>query len=401
MRILVVTQYFWPESFRINDVCIGLIERGHEVTVLTGKPNYPTGKFYPGYTFFNKRTEVWNGIKIYRSGLIPRGDGGGVKLLLNYISFAILAVFKVMFINEKFDKIFVNQLSPVTVGIPAIFAKYKFKVPIYFWVQDLWPQSLAIAGGVKNKHVLSFFDKLTKYIYKHCKVILVQSNAFKTYLNQQGVDLNKVIYYPNSTENFYKKVQPVDNFMSKLPKGFNLMFAGNLGEAQNFDTLLAAAKKLEDKDIQINWCILGDGRMKKHIQSKIKEYKLTKSFLLLGSYPTTDMPNFFACADALLVSLKKADIFAMTIPSKIQSYLACGKPIIGVLDGEGARVILESKSGYVTEAENTAGLVEIIEKMVDNSQEERAAMGNNARKYYEQEFEREKLLDKLEIIFTE
>ena len=156
MKILVITQYFWPESFIINDLCLALKERGHEVSVLTGKPNYPQGRFNNGYSFFNKTTEYWNGIKIYRSPLIPRGKGSGFRLFINYLSFAIIASVRLLFINKKFDKIFVYEPSPITVGLPGIVAKYKFGAPMYFWVQDLWPESISAAGGVKNKRILYF-----------------------------------------------------------------------------------------------------------------------------------------------------------------------------------------------------------------------------------------------------
>ena len=174
MRILIVTQYFWPESFRINDLCLGLKERDHEIVVLTGIPNYPKGKFYNGYNIFKKRVEDWNGIKIYRAILFPRRSGKGLSIALNYLSFPFFATFQMLFIKKKFDKIVVFQLSPVTSAIPAVFAKLIYKAPIYFWIQDLWPMSLVDGGGIKNKFVIAFFSKLTKVLYDQSYKILVQ-----------------------------------------------------------------------------------------------------------------------------------------------------------------------------------------------------------------------------------
>ena len=168
MKILIITQYFWPESFKINDLALGLKERGHDVSVLTAIPNYPKGVFFDNYSFWKNNEEEWNGIKIYRSKIFSRGNGG-FRLMLNYISFVFFCSLKVFFIKEKFDKIFVYEPSPITVGLPAIVASRRMKIPYYFWVQDLWPESLSAAGGIKNKYVLGFFEKITKVIYQKFK----------------------------------------------------------------------------------------------------------------------------------------------------------------------------------------------------------------------------------------
>jgi glycosyltransferase involved in cell wall biosynthesis len=398
MRILIITQYFWPESFRINDLAIALKERGHEVTVFTGKPNYPKGKFSDGYTFFNKRIECWNDIKIIRSPIIPRGKGKGLQLFINYISFAFFASIRMLFISNKFDKIFVYEPSPITVGIPGIVAKYKFKAPVYFWVQDLWPESISAAGGVKNKTVLSILNWLTKYIYKHSQKVLVQSKAFIPYILNQEVEESKLVYYPNSTENYYKELEPDEHLLNALPSGIKLMFAGNIGESQSFETLLNAAVILKKENVKVQWLILGEGRMKDFVNQKIIELNLQDTFHLLGAYPSTDMPKYFSCADALLVSLKKDPIFAHTIPSKIQSYLACGKPVLTSLDGEGSRIIEEANAGFTSPSEDPLALATVIKKFIKLTNEEQKLLGKNARLYFNNEFERELLVDKLEAL---
>jgi glycosyltransferase involved in cell wall biosynthesis len=398
MRILIVSQYFWPENFKINDIALALNERGHEVSVLTGKPNYPKGKFNKGYSFFNKKIEYWNGIKIYRSPLIPRGKSKGIQLFINYISFAFFSSIRVLFVKGKFDKIFVYEPSPITVGLPGIVAKYKFKAPMFLWVQDLWPESISAAGGVKNKVVLSILNYLTRFIYNNSTKLLVQSKAFIPYIIKQKIDEKKIEYYPNSTERYYQQKKLDETLFNSLPKGIKLMFAGNIGDAQSFDTLLNAALLLQNENIEVQWLILGDGRMKTYVEKKIVELGLCNYFHLLGSYPSYDMPNYFSCADALLVSLKNDPIFSLTIPSKIQSYMACGKPIIATLNGEGARIIMEANAGFATKSEDSIALKDSIKKFLLLSLDEKSELGKNARKYFECEFEREFLVNKLELI---
>lgn len=396
MRILIITQYFWPENFRINDLALALKERGHVVTIFTGKPNYPKGNFSDGYTFFNKGVEYWNDIKVYRSPIIPRGKGKGLQLFVNYVSFAFFASIKLLFVKNKFDIIFVYEPSPITVGIPGIIAKYKFKAPMYFWVQDLWPESISAAGGVRNKKVLSILNWLTKFIYKHSKKILVQSKAFIPYILNQNIDESKLVYYPNSTENYYKETIQDEDLLKSLPEGKKILFAGNIGESQSFDTLLNAALLLKKENVRVQWLILGEGRMKDIVNQKINEMHLQDTFHLLGAFPSTHMPRYFSCADALLVSLKKNPIFAHTIPSKIQSYLACGKPILTSLDGEGSRIIEEANAGFTSPSDDPTALAAIVKKFFALTLDEQKALGRNARTYFNNEFEREMLVDKLE-----
>jgi glycosyltransferase involved in cell wall biosynthesis len=400
MKILIVSQYFWPENFRINDLGLGLQERGHEIHVLTGKPNYPKGTFYDGYSFFKKGNEEYKGIKIFRSNLFPRGKGSGLKLMVNYFSFAFFSSVKALFHKEKYDLIFAYEPSPITVGIPAIVISKKLKIPLYFWVQDLWPESVSAAGQLNNKIVLKSLNNLTKWIYKNSTLILIQSEGFREYILNQDVENDKIIYYPNSTEALYNLIEPSKDVLGLMPKvPFTIMFAGNIGESQDFECILEAAKILKDKSSDINFVILGNGRKKEFVLEKITEYNLENSFHLLGSFPVNKMPHFFACADVLLVTLKKKKIFSLTIPSKVQSYLACGKPIIGALDGEGANVILESKSGLVAPSGDYKQLANKIFEIYKMDNQQRLKLGKNARTYYVENFEREKLIDNLIELF--
>jgi colanic acid biosynthesis glycosyl transferase WcaI len=398
MKILLVSQYFYPENFKINDLIFSLKKRGHEITVLTGKPNYSKTTFFDGYGWKSDDFETIFDIPVYRANLFSRGNGGAIRLFLNYISFAIFALFKIKKIQGPFDCIFVYQTSPVTVGIPAVFAKKVFKAPIYFWVQDLWPESLKAAGSIDNKFVLGLFNSLTIWMYNHSKKVLIQSNGFKEYILNQGISNNKLVYYPNPTEEFYYPLTGIEEH-SKFFKNkfFNIVFAGNIGEAQGFKTIIDAIALLKDLPVKI--IILGSGRYKETALDLIKRNGLEAHFNFLGSFPSKEMPIFFSHADALLVSLKKSKIFSLTIPAKIQSYLACGKPIIGSLDGEGSRIIEEAKCGVVSNAENSILLSKKIKELMNMDKNERQKMGINARTYYEKEFDREYLLERLESIF--
>lgn len=399
MRILVISQYFYPENFRINDLCIGLKNSGHSVVVLTGKPNYPKGEFFPGYSFFNKSKEEYKGIKVYRSPIIPRGNASGFGLFLNYTSFVIFGFFKLFFIKEKFDKIFVYAPSPITVGYLGIVASFIFRAKPFLWVHDLWPESVKDAGGIKNKFLLFMVDLMTKSIYYFYDNILVQSPSFKYYLLDQGVSEDKIIFYPYYAENFYKVVKENSKIKSKFGTGLKIIFAGNIGVAQSFDTIIDAAKILAIKLKNFKFIIIGDGRDRKRVQKKIADNSLIDYFKFLGSHPPEKMAVYFASADALLVSLKDTKIFSMTIPGKLQSYFACGKPIIASLNGIGAKLVEESKSGFTSKAENAQSLAESVYKFSKLSSAQKKELGKNARIYYEKEFERSRLIKRLIDIF--
>ena len=232
MKILLVTQYFYPENFKSNDIAIELTKRGHEVTVLTGLPNYPEGKIYANYGFFKNKKETFHGANVIRTWLIPRGKGGGIRLFLNYFSWAFFASIKAFFLafKNKFDVVLVHEPSPITQGFPAIVVKKIQKIPLHFWVLDLWPESLTSAGGINNKHVLSLFTKMVKYIYNNSDKILISSRSFKESIMAKGDYGKKLIYFPNWAEDSISKGKN-DFPIPEIPAGFKVMFAGNIGVA--------------------------------------------------------------------------------------------------------------------------------------------------------------------------
>lgn len=396
MKLLIVSQYFWPENFRINDLAEALKTRGHEVTVLTGIPNYPAGQFFEGYGLFRRARETWRGVEIVRSPLWARGRGGGIRLGLNYLSFAWLASIVARFhLRGPFDAVFVFEVSPITVGIPAIVASRRFNAPILFWVLDLWPESLTAAGGVRSPRILRAVDRLVKWIYRNCSRVLVQSRAFVPEIARHGVPDSRILYFPSWGESLFQPLQQADaSLLPPLPEGFKVLFAGNIGEAQDLPAVLKAAELLRDyTDIQ--WLIVGDGRMAAWAKEEVERRGLSQVHFL-GRYPLEAMPHFYAAADALLLPLKRESIFALTIPGKLQSYLACARPILAMLDGEGARIVQESGAGLDCPAGDAEGLASRVLKLVAMPDAERRAMGQNGRQYYEMNFDRARLFDQLE-----
>ncbi|MEK7352537.1 MAG: glycosyltransferase family 4 protein [Nitrospirota bacterium] len=403
MHVLIVTQYFWPENFRINDVAIGLKENGHEVTVLTGQPNYPEGRFFPGYGCWSKTEESYHGIRVLRVPLIPRGDGGALRLLLNFCSFALSAsVFGAWRCRASYDVTLVFEPSPVTVGIPAIVLKKLRGAPILFWVQDLWPESLSATGATKSRWILGIVEFLVRRIYCQCDRILVQSEAFRTPIERLGVKREHIMYFPNSAEPFYQplSLEREAPEHSQLPSGFRVVFGGNIGKAQSFGTILDAAELLKDQP-EIHWIVLGDGRMFTWVQDQVERRGLGRTVHLLGRFPAESMPRYFALADVLLVTLLEQPIFALTIPSKVQSYLACGKPIVAALSGEGARIIREAEAGLTPPPEDPRALANSVLAMYNMPAEVRRAMGLRGRIYFETHFERMLLLERLDLWMNE
>ena len=396
MKILIISQYFYPENLRINDLVFSLKNTGHDVEVLTGKPNYPSGVYSKGYSWNNPSFEVINKVPVHRTNLFIRGKGDGLSLVLNYISFVFFGFFRLLKFKGHFDKVFIYAPSPITVGFLGIVAAKKFNCKSYLWIHDLWPESVKMAGGINNKVILAIIDWMTRFIYKKTNILLVQSPFFKKYLEKQKVNLEKVIYYPYYAEEFYKPVTPSKKIVSQFPKGFNLLFAGNIGSAQNFDTIVDAINLIKEQNINV--VILGNGRDKKRIQTKIELLDLPHKFHFLGSYPPELMPTYFAAADALLIILKKAEIFSYTIPGKLQSYLACGKPIIGALDGIGKQIIEDSKAGLCAGSEDVESLSKNILTMTKASLKQKLDYSNNGLNYFEKHFKKEKLLLDLEKI---
>jgi colanic acid biosynthesis glycosyl transferase WcaI len=399
LRILIVTQYFWPEEFRVNDIAVGLRDASHEVTVLTGIPNYPYGSFFPGYGLFSNRKESFNGITVHRVPLLPRGKARGVRLALNYLTFFVSAsVLSPARLKHQFDVIFVYGPSPITVAIPALLLKRRWKVPVVLWVQDLWPESVYAVADTAPKSLRSLLDRMVRWIYSRCDLILVQSRAFIPSVRKRTPERVPIRYFPNTAEEFYRpRVNGSDGAKETrlLPSGFRVMFAGNIGAAQDFPTILDAASRLRDYN-DIQWIILGDGHLRAWVAAEIGRRNLGKCVHLPGRFAVESMPRFFASADVLLATLRHDPVFALTVPSKVQSYLACGRPVLAALEGEGARIVEEAAAGLSCPPQSPDALAAAVLELYRMSHDERESLGRNGRSYFEQQFARPLLLKRLD-----
>lgn len=394
MRVLLVTQYFYPENFKSNDIAFELVKRGYDVTVLTGIPNYPTGRFFKGYGLFKNRTQSINGVKVKRSFLFSRGNGGGIRLALNYFSWAFFASIDALFLAlfHKYDAILVHEPSPITQGFPALIVKKIQRIPLYFWVLDLWPESLTSAGGVTNQKVLSFFTSIVRLIYNNSDKILISSRGFRESIVEKGDYGQKLIYYPNWAEKIFEKTEGCK--LPEIPEGFVVMFAGNIGEAQDFDNIMRAALLLKD-DLDIKFVFVGDGRKKGWVDSFVREHQLEKTVYVLGRFPLDFMPSFFQAADVMLLMLKDELIFNLTVPAKLQAYMAAGKPIVAMINGEGAAIIQESGCGFAVRAGDYKNLAGKIKALRDMPLKDRAQLGLNGKLYCNKNFSLDGCIDHL------
>jgi colanic acid biosynthesis glycosyl transferase WcaI len=401
MRLLVVTQYFWPEHFRINDLVSELVRRGYHVSVLTGVPNYPDGRVFPEFKSDAYRFSRYEGARVHRVPMLPRGKSG-LRLLLNYLSFAVsastLGVLKLR--GQQFDAIIAFEPSPITVGLPAVVLRFTKNAPLLFWVQDLWPETLQAIGAVRSPLVLSLVGKFVSYIYKRCDVILAQSKSFIPQILKYAPLKSRVFFFPNWSDKVVTSEELIRApEVPYAPDCFSVMFAGNIGVAQDFPAILAAAEYL--KGHAIRWLIVGDGRMFSWVANEIKERELQDQVLMFGRFPSERMPSFFQHADALLVSLKDEPIFAMTLPSKLQTYLSAGIPVVAMLNGEGSAVVRESGSGITCRAGDPEGLAKAVMQLSQTTPEVRLEMGCKGREFNQREFDRGTLISRLEVWIAE
>lgn len=399
LRVLVVSQYFWPENMRINDLVRDLTAKGHQVTVLTGLPNYPEGKVFERFRKNPEAFAHYEGAEVIRVPMVSRGKRS-FTLVLNYLSFllsaATLGPFKLR--GRHFDAVFVYAVSPILAAIPALVIGRMKRAPVFVWVLDLWPETLRAVGVVKHPRLLGLVGRMVSWIYNRTDYLLLQSHGFfdnvRRYCSRPIAE-DRLVYFPSWAEDDFSRASLSGSaLIQRDPEQFTVVFAGNLGEAQDFPAVLDAADALRGK-VAVRWVIVGDGRMSEWISAQVALRKLDNVHLL-GRHPLEAMPGLFAQADALLVSLKTNDVFEQTIPGKVQAYLASGRPLLGMINGEAARVIEESGAGFACNSGDADGLATITCSLAQASEAERVAMGRAGRAYYEQRYAKEKLMTRLE-----
>lgn len=395
MRLLVISQYFWPESFSINEVVRSLKARGIDVTFLTGKPNYPDGKIFEGYRAWGCLKENWQGIPVLRVPLVPRGRNSALGLATNYLSFIFsLMLFGPWLLRKDHpDAILVYCPSPLLQALPALLLGRIKGAPVIIWVQDLWPESLESTGYVKNRLILHLVRKLVQFLYRHTDHILISSRSFVASISAMAPGA-KISYFPNSIDaSFCDPDSAPHTPMPEFEEGFCVVFAGNIGAAQATEVIVGAAEQLIDVP-DIRFVIIGSGSRLEWMRRQVLDKGLANVYLV-GRYPSEAMPYLLSKAAVLLVTLADQPIFAATVPNKVQAYLAAGRPVIGCLNGEGARLIEEARAGLTVPAEDAAGLTRAILALHRMTPEERKEMGDNGRLFYRQNFDHEQLVDRL------
>lgn len=398
MRILLVTQYFYPEVFKSNDLAFELVKRGHQVDALVGIPNYPEGKYFKGYGLFKKRHEVVNGVNVYRVFQTPRGRGGW-RLPVNYFSYVISGCLWVLFKfawKKKYDCIIGHEPSPIFQAYPALLLRKLRKTPFYYWIMDLWPDAMKSGGGVKNEKVLNLVDKLVKGIYKRTDKILITSKRFREPIAAKGDFADKIIYFPNWSDDILEMDDSYE--IPQLPDGFKIMIAGNLGKSQNLEAVTEVMLGLKDVP-EVKWVFVGGGSRREWLETFIKENGLGDSAVCLGQYPFQAMPAFYKQADAMLVTLRAGyPHLEAVVPARLQSYMSAGRPVLAMIGCGGADIIEESQCGYAVPAGDSKALIEVIKNKVLTNRESFRQMGENGRDFYMNHYRLNDCIDNLEKI---
>ncbi len=395
MKILVVSQYFYPENFRINTLCRELVHRGHEVTVMTGYPQYPGGVIYEGYGFDLPYEKEWEGVKIQRVKTIPRGHNA-VGLLRNCVSYVRSGNRWVRRCREEFDVVFVFEVSPVTVGLPAVAYHKKFGTPVFFNLQDLWPENVHEVLGIRFPPLTWVINRIVDKIYNSSDKILCASNGFVKNLQNRGVDPKKLVFWPQ----FCQKPELTDAVKPEIfsEDAFNIVFTGNIGDAQGLDLMIAAARELKGQGIR--WYLVGDGRAKPRLEKLVQAYGVENDVIFAGRVSEAEANRYVHFADCAYLSFTNNNLFNMTLPAKLQTYLACGAPILAAAGGESAELIRSAQCGIAVPPELDE-LVKAVRQMAALQPEKRRSLAENGQAYYRSHFTMDALVDQLLEMMTD
>lgn len=393
MKILVVCQYYYPEQFKINDICEQLVLDGHSITVLTGLPNYPKDKVPSEYKWGKKRKETIRGVDVLRTFEMSRGSNA-IGLAINYLSYMVFASFKVLLMKKDFDLIFVYQLSPITMAIPAIIAKKIIKVPLYLYSCDIWPESMKNIISNENSFIYKLIKKISTYIYSQCDGIGITSKPFYEYFNEEhSIPLSKISYIPQHAEETYLNIEEPDNNGT-----INFVFMGNIGIAQDIDCIINAVYEIRN-EFNFKVHLVGDGSYLEKSKLIINDKGLSNHFVFHGRHPLDKMPKFYELADACLLTLKGDSLVGLTMPSKLQGYMAAGRTVIGAINGAAQQVIRESKCGVCVNASDYNALSMAMKDFIEN-QDNYNNCGKSGREYFVKNFTKEIYIEKLNYQFS-
>jgi glycosyltransferase involved in cell wall biosynthesis len=401
--ILIVSQHFWPETFRINEIAASLVARGYLVDVLCGIPNYPKGHFYPGYSYSGPRFEIHDGIRIYRAGEIPQYRWlGSVSISANFLFFPLAGLFNLpRLIGRRYDSVLIFATSPIFMAFPGILAAKFKRIPSFLYVLDYWPDSLYTVIPLKSRLLRKILHATSMWHYRQASRILTPSLGMKNKIvTEAGIAATRIDFLAQSCEPFYERLDHDPSLHERFDGSFNLVFAGNIGPAQALDVLVLAVTQIQKSGSHppFRVVLVGDGMSRLLLQDQIRQAGLEDYFVFEGHKPAQRIPAYHELADALLVTLAPNPLFSLMIPGKVQSYCAAGKPILAVLEGEGSQIIREAEAGLVSEPGKPEQLAENLLKMITMAPEQRRKMGQNGRMIYDLQFQHDTVMDKLEDI---
>jgi len=390
LRLLVISQYFYPEEFRINDLCSAWVTKGYDVTVITGIPNYPKGKFFQGYGLFKRRKDNYQGVTIVRLPILPRGKGF-LRLSLNYLSFVVSGFFWATFTRLNAEFVFINEVSPMTQALPGIWFANRRNIPVYLYVQDLWPENIEATLKKPHPKFIRVIDRLVRSIYQNVDKIFVSSQGYINNIASKGVSPDKLLYWPQFAEDFYQPLKRVAEHPIPNTPSTKVIFTGNMGIAQGLDTLLEAAKLLQDEAVE--FYLVGNGSEKEHLQTSAKNLK---HVFFLDAVPANEVSGYLAQCDLAYVSLLDEPIYEVTVPAKLQSYLASGIPVLASATGEVKRIVLASNAGFVCPPGQALPVVASIRSYKSMKKDDHDVLRFNAEAYYQANFNKNTLLDQMD-----
>ena len=401
-KILVVTQHFWPENFRINDIVEGFLQDGIAVDVLCGLPNYPKGEWFPGYSAAGPFEEKWHGACLYRCKEVPRRGNTSVNIFLNYVSWPWYAAHALHRLPGGYDAVFCFNTSPVLMCWPAIRYAKKHHIPFTNYVLDIWPENLYSVLNVKNKALRAIAQGVSDALYKKADRLIAMSEPLQQRLCQRtGMPPQKIAVIPQYCEDFYAVPQPDAALQAQFGGRFNLVFTGTLTPAQSLETVITAVQDARSRGADmLHLLLVGDGMSRAALEAKVKDLHAEDAVTFYGSVPATDIPKFTALADALIVCLSDSPDLGLTVPAKVASYMAAGKPVLASMDGAGNAAVAAA-GGLSSPACDAAALADNLLALTRMDAAQRAAMGQSAKEYYLAHYRRSELLRKLEHFILE
>lgn len=401
-KILVVTQHFWPENFRINDIVEGFLQDGIAVDVLCGLPNYPKGEWFPGYSAAGPFEEEWHGARLYRCKEVPRRGNTSVNIFLNYVSWPWYAAHALHRLPSGYDAVFCFNTSPVLMCWPAIRYAKKHHIPFTNYVLDIWPENLYSVLNVKNKALRAIAQGVSDALYKKADRLIAMSEPLQQRLCQRtGMPPQKIAVIPQYCEDFYAVPQPDAALQAQFGGRFNLVFTGTFTPAQSLETVITAVQDARSRGADmLHLLLVGDGMSRAALEAKVKDLHAEDAVTFYGSVPATDIPKFTALADALIVCLSDSPDLGLTVPAKVASYMAAGKPVLASMDGAGNAAVAAA-GGLSSPACDAAALADNLLALTRMDAAQHAAMGQSAKEYYLAHYRRSELLRKLEHFILE